>query len=52
MESTVEFFTISELVAVKGSCEKFISPSETSWRAIETYEEPPYQKIAKYMRNI
>jgi hypothetical protein len=51
MENHQEYFTIPELITVSGSCDKLISATESSWRVFETYENPPYQKIAKYMRN-
>lgn len=42
MKSSEEYFTIPELITVNGCCHQFISASETTWRSIETYEEPPF----------
>lgn len=43
---------VEELCTFKGTCLQMIAPEEAKWRAFETLEEPPFQKVAKYMRNI
>lgn len=52
MEGDEEYFIVEDLGVIKGECKDFISKSETQWRVFEQYEAPPFQKIAKYMRNV
>ena len=43
---------VEELVTLKGTCLQMIAPEEAKWRSFESLEEPPFEKVAKYMRNM
>ena len=52
MEAELHYYLVEEKDLVVGECDCFVAEEEKMWRDEERYEKAPYQRVAKYTRNI